>query len=442
MSGRIGADRGPGWLMTFAHLRAVLVAAVGVLAALVMQRPDLLILVTPMGVIASWSVLTRPNAVPERRLLARSHGLREGQWVNVSVQATHVPGSELLCSSIAGAPYIEHDPPHGAQVHVVDEADAARGLTTVATRVRLLRWGRRTIGPVRVGSTSAWGAFRWGPVSIEEQGVTALPDPAVFDMSAPAPHPRGLVGRHRSPRPGEGSEFASVRRFHWGDRLKRIHWSRSLRTGELHVTSSYADQDTHVAIVVDAHYDLGHSGGVTGGPSTLDHSVRAAAAIAEHFLQQGDRVSLQVLSSRTPFRVRVGSGRRHQRRVLETLALVLPGLEEESADPRRLRLGLGAGALVVMISSLVSPGPLTQAAALARSGLSVVVIDALIDDVEPPGERDDIAEFGWRIRMVERDREVRRIRQAGLPVVPWAGPGSLDAVLRSLARRGHRGAAG
>lgn len=430
------ADR---WSPTFAHVRAVVVSALGIASALLLQRSDLLILVTPLVGVAVWSGLTRPRSSPSARLSVPTTSLREGEWGRAAVVVDDASGAELVSTSIAFSPYVELRPPGGAKVHLVDDADpAAAAKVRSLTQVRPLRWGQRRLGPTLAAATSPWAAFRWGPVPIPEQVVRVVPNPEVFDASAPAPHPRGLVGLHRSVRPGDGVEFAAIRPFQWGDRLKRIHWARSMRSGELYVTSSHADQDTHVAIVVDAHYDLGHSGGVDGAPSTLDHTVRAAAAISEHFLQHGDRVSMQILSSRTAARVRTGSGRRHQRRILETLAQVQPGAELET-DPRLLRRGVGAGSLVVFISALVSPDVLSQAASLSKSGLSVIVIDALVEDVAPPGERDAVGDLSWRIRMVEREREVRQIRHQGVPVVPWAGPGSLDAVLRSLGRRGRQG---
>ncbi|WP_109474428.1 DUF58 domain-containing protein [Ornithinimicrobium cavernae] len=423
------------WGVTHAHARAVLVFAVAALGALLAQRPDLLLMGSPLGMVALWSVLSRPTTVPETRLVIPAAHLREGQWSRAVVGVMTCPHTELVSSSLTHGTQVDLDPERGARTHLVTARDRERAELHVSTRVRPGRWGLRRVGPVLVGATSPWGAFRWGPVPIEHQTVKVLPDPAVFDTSAPAPHPQGLVGQHRSRFPGDGSEFNTIRTFQWGDRLKRIHWARSLRTGELHVTSSYADQDTHVAIIVDAHYDLGSSDLATRQSSSLDYSVRAAAAVAEHFLHQGDRVSLQVLSARTPLSLPPGTGRRHTHRVLQALALV-QAQPQEQIDPRRVRHGMGPGTLAVMISALVSPAPLAQAALLSRSGTQVVVIDALVDDVQPPGEQDDIARLGWRIRLMEREGEVRRVRASGVPVVPWRGPGSLDQVLRSLAR--HR----
>lgn len=424
------------WAITHAHARAVLVFALAAITALLGQRPDILLLGVPMGLVVLWSVLARPQEVPATRLVVPGSHLREGAWSRAVVGVTPALGTELVSTSLTHGPHIELDPERGARSRLVSAEEGEGSEVHVVTRVRAGRWGLRRVGPALVGATSPWGAFRWGPVPIDHQNIKALPDPAVFDSSAPAPHPQGLVGQHRSRRPGDGSEFNTIRRFQWGDRLKRIHWSRSLRTGDLHVTSSFADQDTHVQIIVDAHYDLGTSDYAQKLASSLDYSVRSAAAVAEHFLHQGDRVGVQVLSARTPLVLQPGSGRRHTRRVLEVLALI-QAQPQEQVDHRRLRHGVGPGSLVVMISSLVSPTALAAAAALSRSGLQVVVIDALVEDVQPPGEQDDIARLGWRIRLLEREAEIRRVQASGVPVVPWHGPGSLDQVLRSLARHRH-----
>jgi uncharacterized protein (DUF58 family) len=423
------------WQLTAAHLRALSLAAVLSLAALLLQRLDVVVLAAPFVAVAAWGALTRPTGLPSTRIAFSRLQVPEGRNGHLTATVGPVEHQDSVAMSVSSSPYVRLRPDHGTRVRLVgQDSEVDTGVAVVAER-----WGTRQAGPTLVAGASPWGAFRWGPVPLPAQPFTAVPQASRFDSSAPAPHPRGIVGLHRSDRRGDGSEFATIRPFQWGDRLKRIHWPRSLRTGELHVTTTHADQDTHVAVVLDAHYDLGRSEGLSGRPSSLDLSVRAAAAVAEHFLQQGDRVSLRVLSRRTPTTVRVGTGRRHFLRILQALATVQPGPREEN-DPRRLRTGMRAGTLVVMVSALASQDAVLQAAVVSRSGLPVVIVDTLAEQTHPRFD-DAVAELAWRIRMLERDQEIRRVQGLGVPVVPWRGPGSLDAVLRQLTRRPAGGAA-
>ena len=49
--------------------------------------------------------------------------------------------------------------------------------------------------------------------------------------------------------------------------------------------------------------------------------------------------------------------------------------------------------------------------------------------------RIEFTALAWRIRLLERRRELRAVAAAGIPVVAWRGPGSLDQVIRDIARR-------
>jgi uncharacterized protein (DUF58 family) len=300
-------------------------------------------------------------------------------------------------------------------------------MVVLVVGLRSTRWGRRTVGPVALTATSAWGAFRWMLIDASRQ-LTTLPLPAVFDSNAPVMHSNGLVGLSRSSRAGDGSEFASIRPFQVGDRLRRIHWPRSLRAGTLHVTSTWADQDSHVVLVIDATGDIGTSGGVDGDASSLDITMRAAGAIAEHHLRRGDRVSLRVLGSTGMASVSPASGRNQLRRVLEALALVAPGLGPGAP------LHIPAEAVVIMLSPLATSMSLERAVTLARHGHTVVVVDTLPDRVVDDAD-DDTTRLAWRIRLLEREREVRTVQELGVPVMAWRGPGSLDQFLRDVTRR-------
>jgi uncharacterized protein (DUF58 family) len=131
-------------------------------------------------------------------------------------------------------------------------------------------------------------------------------------------------------------------------------------------------------------------------------------------------------------RVPPGSGHRHLRRILELLATVQPvaGASDTGKVPR----GLHSGELVVLFSPLVSAASVDRAAALADRGLGLVVVDCLPASVHVDTAGDPYAEMSWRIESLERARRIRLAGEAGIAVVPWAGPGSLDLVLRDLQR--------
>jgi uncharacterized protein (DUF58 family) len=306
--------------------------------------------------------------------------------------------------------------------------DGSEGLDVV---VRSTRWGRRRVGPALVVASSAWGAFRWTTRN-ESYGASLLtmPQTSRFDAAAPPVHVPGLIGGNRSPRQGSGNEFASIRPFQPGDRLRRIHWATSLRAGTLHVSSTWADHDRHVVLLIDAMEDVGESEGIDGLASSLDITVRAAGAIAEHYIHSGDRVALLVLGSRGVQRVAPASGYRHLRRLLEVMADVEPA--GVTRDDGRLPRGLGSGALVVMLSPLTSPAAMSRAVTVAKHGIGILVVDCLPPDISRQDPGDPYVGITWRIELLKRGREIRRMREAGIAVVPWRGPGSLDTVLRDL----------
>jgi hypothetical protein len=74
---------------------------------------------------------------------------------------------------------------------------------------------------------------------------------------------------------------------------------------------------------------------------------------------------------------------------------------------------------------------------LAQRGLDLVVVDTmpLGLDAFTEGPRDRIA---WRMRLLEREVLIDRVRRAGVPVARWSGPGTLDEVLRDLGRRARQ----
>ena len=421
---RTSARRLGAWVPTAAHQRAVLLPAAAALAAVLGRRPDLLVLVAPLVVAAVWGQLYRPRQDVSATAELRSPTLREGEATSVVVRTEPALPDLHGVVTLASVPWIERKPSSG--IVPLDDGRAIIGL-------RSTRWGRRRIGSVNVALTSPWAAFGVGPTELPDLESGTLPVPAAFDAKAPTPHPRGIVGLNRSNRPGSGSEFNTIRPFHAGDRLRRIHWPVSTRTGQLHVTSTFTDEDAHVFLLLDAFSDLGPREGVDGRPTSLDVTVRAAGAISEHFLRSNDRLTLRTVGAADVPTLGVGSGTNHLRRVLEMLASITPATERRDTGEHAIR-GVDPMALCLVLSPLVEQNMVSIAHTLAARGMTVVVVDTFPEHLTDEGTS-RYESLAWRIRLLSRDAQVNSLRLRGVPVVPWRGPGSLDLVLRDIARR-------
>jgi uncharacterized protein (DUF58 family) len=161
--------------------------------------------------------------------------------------------------------------------------------------------------------------------------------------------------------------------------------------------------------------------------------VRAAGAIAEHYLRAGDRVGLIDLGN-PQRRVPPRNGRSHLVRLLDVLMDARPH-RDRRPDPATAEAAAlsAAHALVVLLSPLTHPAALAAVAAVARSGRSVVAVDTLPADLHPDRHSDwsDLAFRIWRLR---RSADLDRLAELGVPVVTWGGAGSLDQVLRDVTR--------
>lgn len=452
------------WTATAALVRALVVPVGLAFVAVLARRPDLLVLGAPLAVVGGLGLWFRPTQPPEILTSLEDRTVREGDGTHL-VTTVGPPGAvEQVTRTSVAVPNLAVRPATGAVAALATPGHPAVVRLAVSPR----RWGQRPVGEGQLAILSRWTGFRVGPLPQSPRPLTALPLVDHYTAQAPAPHPLGVVGAHRSRRQGSGTELAGIRPFQPGDQLRRVHWRSSLRSGRIHVVSTYAEEDACVWLVVDATADLGESRGVDGSPSTLDVGVRAAAAVADYHLRLGDRVGLWVLGEigSGPARLRPGSGVRQQRRLLETLAGVHLGSSvgpsvgpsvgvslrvgaglDPTTPPMRPAWGtsgsitgsLSGASVAIAFSPLLDESVPTLAVVLARRGLATVVVDTL-GSVPPPGERgdgpgDEVARLAWRLRVLEREVQLRRVARSGIPVVGWRGPGTLDDVLVREARR-------
>ncbi|OLB78351.1 MAG: hypothetical protein AUI14_13565 [Actinobacteria bacterium 13_2_20CM_2_71_6] len=419
------------WAPTHAFGRAVLVVGVLVGLAMVLGRADLVVLATPFALGAALGIWRRPSRVPVVRVSTGAEFVGEGGEVPAGLSVANpdeVP-YDLVVLRTAISPWLVV--PEGDRPYVTTVAPGAAA--DLDLRAHAVRWGRPAFGPAVAHAVAADGLLVSEPGMGQARRVKVSPVTDPFEATDSMPRAAGLVGAHHSRRPGEGGELAGVRMFAPGDRLRRIDWRVSLRTRELHVAATLSDRDAEVVLVLDILHEAGRSGGIHGARSVLDTTVRAAAGIAEHYLHRGDRVSLLEYGFRAR-RLRTGSGRRQYHTVLEWLLGV--SAAAGGFEPAPDAFGphtVSTNALVVVLTPLLDVRAAQMIARFARAGRFVVGVDTLPADLPLPVRRDwsTIAGRLWRL---ERTNILEQLREHGVPVVAWAGAGSLDEVLRQVSR--------
>jgi len=420
------------WRATAALSRSLVVAGLGVGGAVLLGEPVGLVLVAPLLLCAAMGLAARPTRTPRATSDLDHVSLHEGQGTTSRLRLTDADDAEQVTRAVAEAAYVATHPAEGRVSRLL-----ARGVPDLEISPR--RWGRRVLGQERVALTTRWAGYRWGPETLPGLPMQVLPAPSAYTTRAETPQPKGLVGAHRSARAGSGTEFAGIREFQPGDRLRRINWRISSRTRKLHATTTRAEEDAGILLVIDAVADHGRSGGVDGAASSLDLTVRAAAALAENAVRRGDRIALRVIGG-SGRQLRFGSGWVHLRRLLLALSAIRSGGEGHRALATHARVPLRAteGTTVVLLTPMLTEAIATVAASTARRGLPTLVVDTLPPDAEPalPDDTDPVlADLAWRMRKIEREQVLAGLSGLGCPVVPWRGPGTLDDVLRRLARR-------
>jgi len=390
------------------------------------------VLAAPFAIGTAWSLRRRPTGAPAVAFEVAHNEVAEGSDLGLGLELSTSDSEpvDLVVGRLTTSAWF--DVAGGARPYA-DRAMPGHA-TRVDVRATALHWGRQEIGPATAYGVACDGLLVSAPVAAPVLTVRVLPAVPPFRADETMPRSSALVGVHRSRRPGDGGELASIRRFGPGDRLRRIDWRVTLRTGELYVAQMLSDRDAEVVVLLDVLHEAGVSGGVRGTPSVVDTTVRAAAAIAEHYLRQGDRVGL-VEYSGAPRYLRVASGRRHLRSALDWLLETRSGLSAERAPVFGIEPGLiPNGALVIVLTPLLGEQSTEMIATLARAGRWVVAVDTLGDLA-----RRNVAGSRWtdaaqRLWWLERENLIGLLREAGVPVTAWAGTGSLDQVLHDMAR--------
>lgn len=438
------------WRWTTHHARALGLGLGLALLGVATGKPGVVVLALPFLTIAWWTTLRRPTGSVQAWESLSAQRISQGQRLAVDLRVEHGGHGDLVAVDVWPGPGVRCEPSLGVLAATADAApdDAAPGdaapsgaapggAWTGTVYAGSTQWGRRQVGRGTFQVSGVWGGYAATGTWPAPLPFLVYPGSAAHRGDSAVPRTMSRIGSHTAARAGDGSQFADVREFRTGDRLRRIHWPTSARTGRLHVTTTYAEQDAHVVLIVDASGDVEPP--ADAGPSTesslsessLSASVRLAGSLAAHYCLRGDRVGLRVAGGAAVPELGAGTGRRHLHRMLESLALTRPSSDREVS--LRLR-GAGAGSLVVFMSPLTGRDALGQLVAMRRHGLVPIVIDTWPGD-GPPTEATAPERVARRLVVLEREMRIAHLRHEGIPVVS-GGLGAYDAALRELRRHG------
>ncbi|MEW6240250.1 MAG: DUF58 domain-containing protein [Chloroflexota bacterium] len=238
---------------------------------------------------------------------------------------------------------------------------------------------------------------------------------------------------------GAGVDFFGVREYRTGDSPRAINWHVSARhPQELFANEYEQERVSDVGIVLDGRERTNHFG---GGRSLFEHSVAAAAALADAFLNQGNRVGLLLYSNYLQWTL-PGYGKLQRERILHALSQAHAGPSQIFADLDHIPTKLfSAQSQIVVVSPLMAED-LEVLIQLRARGYQVMVVspDPVSFELQNLHSRGEVA-LAARVVRLERDLLLRKLQRAGIRTLDWNVLQPFDQAMRRVTGRWHPGGA-
>jgi uncharacterized protein (DUF58 family) len=404
-------------------------AALGLLAALATRRPELVGVAAPFAVVATVGLLlVRRPKIAVQVTLAPDRAL-EGDELEVHVELDAQVGAEVV-EVLLELPR-ELTVRNGENPRVLHLADGER--RDLSLSVDCERWGAFRVGRVYLRMTDLFGLVSHETVVDRRLPLKVYPtEERILNLLRPA-ETQVFSGNHVARQKAEGIEFADLRPFIPGDRVRHVNWRASARRGELWVNEFHAERNADVVIFVDSFAEAR-----LGDRSTLDPALRAAASLAARYLRQKDRVGFLTFGGMLNWLL-PSTGTVQLYRIIDAMLdtqIVLnyawPDLE---LVPRRT---LPPQALVLALTPLLDDRAAHALLDLRGRGFDLVVVEiSPLPFVSPP--RGDVQEVGHQLWHLRQDALRGRFERAGVPVAVWEDESSLAAVLEEVSAYHRQG---
>ena len=397
-------------------------SALGLLAALVLGRPELAVLATPFALLLFVGLASaRDPDLDVAFELERDRAI-EGDELELAIEVrahTHVERIELHLRLPDTFEVVEGANP--LTLHPALDDPHAISLT-----VRCKRWGAYRIGELFLRAHDRFDLFGYEATIDRRHALKVYPRAEQLRSLVAPRETQVFTGNQVARTKGEGIEFADLRRYEHGDPLKRINWRASARRGELWVNESHPERNTDVIIFLDTFVEAREH-----DESTLDFAVRAAATLADRYLERKDRVGLVGFGGYLNWLL-PSSGLVQLYRIVDALldTEIILSYAWKSVDvipPRTLP----PKALVLAVSPLLDERAVATLIDLRARGFDLIVVEVspVSFAAAAEGEREALAHRIWQLkREVQRDR----YRRTGVAVVEWRADEPLEAALAEV----------
>jgi uncharacterized protein (DUF58 family) len=379
------------------------------LAALATRLPELVALAAPFALLPIVSLmLARAPQVDVAAELERDRAL-EGDELELVVTLAAAVGADRLDVFIE----LPRDVTllDGENPATIRLRDGER--TQLRYRLECSRWGAFRIGRLFLRARDVLGFASW-EWSVDRRSVLKVfpREEAVRTLLRPA-ETQVFSGNHVARQKAEGIEFADLRPFVAGDRIRHVNWRATARRGELWINEQHPERNSDVILILDTFSEA-----TSDGRSTLDHAVRAAASLAARYLGHKDRVGFVTFGGMLNWLL-PSTGTAQLYRIIDSLLDTQIVLNYAWKDihvlpPRTLP----PQALVVALTPLLDDRAAETLLDLRGRGFDLVVVEISPEPflAEPRSEPERL---GRRLWTVKRQALRGRFASAGVPVATW-----------------------
>ena len=216
---------------------------------------------------------------------------------------------------------------------------------------------------------------------------------------------------------GSGTDFFGVREYQPGDPPSAINWRTSARYGDKFYANEFQQERVaDVGIVLDGRLRTNE---FAGGHSLFEHSVQAAASLADALLNQGNRVGLLVYASYLAWTF-PGYGKVQRERILHALANARAGESQVFSDLEHIPSRLFPPKSQIILVSPLSEDDLMPLIQLRAQEYEVMVLSPNPVKFElsylPSNETIRLA---GRVIHMERTMLLQKMGRAGIHVLDW-----------------------